>query len=157
MRTLGTVAACAALTLTLASAPAWAQPGKPAPAPEHSGSPAPGSASRNQQPQGPASVKRDGYFRGYVHKNYDMQCHAWLGSDPFWGACNDIVSSVQNMGYIGAKDDVMVYKDANYTGYRRGIYNGVWLDNLDKWVYDGAPFWETLNDSISSHQWTNLP
>ncbi|MCN9244824.1 hypothetical protein NGF19_29275 [Streptomyces sp. RY43-2] len=98
----------------------------------------------------------DGKFHIYRDAGYKNECAASSGnvSDYRNLGCNDQVSSVINSGYPGNFDDVWMYKDAGYTGSRRGIYNGVGIIDLQWFAYDdGAP----MNDTMSSHKWTNLP
>jgi len=99
----------------------------------------------------------DGKFHIYRDAGYQRECgggYAGNVSNYTSLLCNDQVSSVINSGYPGNLDDVWMYKDAGYTGSRRGIYNGVGIIDLQWFAYDdGAP----MNDTMSSHHWTNLP
>jgi hypothetical protein len=98
-----------------------------------------------------------GEFSVWYNSGYSGLCVSAGGN--IWDystiECNDRASSVFNNGTPGGFDDVWMYQDAGYTGLRRGIYNGVRLENLQNWNYDGTSI--NMNDSISSHQWTNLP
>lgn len=83
---------------------------------------------------------------------------AFSGNEDDWGGtwwgCSDWASSLHNDGYPGPADDVYVYEEPNFQGPRRGIHNGVYLADLGPVNYDGTG--QSLNNSISSHKWTNL-
>lgn len=82
----------------------------------------------------------------------------WAGDSSDWGhlpgGCGNWASSLENRGYPGSLDDVWVYSKTDNAGFRRGVHNGRYLSNLNL-PYDGHPD-SSLNNTISSHKWTNL-
>ncbi|MFI0977623.1 peptidase inhibitor family I36 protein [Streptomyces sp. NPDC021093] len=107
----------------------------------------------------PSGAAADGKLHVYLDFNYVGECAAWTGNSTNWGTCRNKVSSLRNSGYPGSLDDVWVYYAPNYGGAKRGVHNGVGLDNLTKWTFDpntGSGSGQQLNDNISSHKWTNL-
>ncbi|MDA2803672.1 hypothetical protein [Nocardiopsis suaedae] len=107
-----------------------------------------------------AEAQADGYLHVYTGYNGAGWCDSWKGNSGDWGVCRNRVSSLWNNGYPGNYDDVWVYWGLNHSGARRGVYNGVALNDLRKWDFDantGAGSGQALNNNISSHQWTNLP
>lgn len=111
-------------------------------------------------PRSSAGRVADGLLHVYYNTGYSGWCDDWSGEAPDWGSCRNQVSSLWNNGYPGNLDDIWVYWGLNYTGARRGVYNGVGLSDLRQWTFDantGPGSGEWLNDNISSHRWTNLP
>ncbi|MFF1448373.1 hypothetical protein ACFVYF_09495 [Streptomyces sp. NPDC058274] len=112
-----------------------------------------------QASSGPALLP-PGSLYVYYNTGYSGWCDDWSGEAPDWGSCRNQVSSLFNNGYPGNLDDIWVYWGLNYTGARRGVYQGVGLSDLRQWKFDantGPGSGEWLNDNISSHRWTNLP
>ncbi|ASU84044.1 hypothetical protein CDO52_15720 [Nocardiopsis gilva YIM 90087] len=118
----------------------------------------PAASAEEPQPEFDTQAA-DGKLHGYYGFNRTNHCYGWESNDKDWGVCRNRVSSLWNNGYPGNYDDVWVYWGRNHSGARRGVYNGVVLNDLRKWTYDpgGAGAGEALNNNISSHQWTNLP
>jgi hypothetical protein len=87
-------------------------------------------------------------------------CAKYLYDSPDWGACSNQISSLWNNGYPGNLDDVWLYWGANYTGARRGVYNGGYLPDLAPYTFDartGTGAGQSINNNVASHRWTNLP
>ncbi|MFF3489641.1 hypothetical protein ACFYXC_41480 [Streptomyces sp. NPDC002701] len=96
----------------------------------------------------------DGYLYSYNEINYVDFCSSWLNDSSNWGSCQDRSSSLWNNGFPGAYDDVWVFEGLNYTGAKRGLYQGAEIPNNAAYTFDGTSL--SLNDNISSHRWTNL-
>ncbi|MDI3417738.1 hypothetical protein [Streptomyces luteolus] len=137
-RTVMAGAALAALTLTTAPVAQAAEP-------------SPEGGIGAQGPDGKL------YAWGETHRGGGEPC-SWSSNSADWGGtwwgCSDWASSLHNNGYPGAMDDVWVYEHTGYEGGRRGVHNGVYLTDLHPYKYDGSNV--RLNNTISSHQWTNL-
>lgn len=111
-------------------------------------------------PASPAGAQADGYLYVYYDLNYVGPCGKWSGNSPNWGVCRNQVTSVWNNGYPGNLDDVWLYYGLNYTGARRGVYNGVYIADLRPYPFDagtGTGAGQSINDNVASHRWTNLP
>ncbi|MFE3252192.1 hypothetical protein [Streptomyces sp. NPDC059209] len=101
-----------------------------------------------------AAAAADGHLYSYNEINYGSYCASWAGDSSNWGSCQDRSSSLWNNGFPGAYDDVWVFEGINYTGARRGLYQGAEIPNNAAYTFDGTSL--SLNDNISSHHWTNL-
>lgn len=117
------------------------------------------AASPQPLPRGEAGIQAaDGKLHAWGDPYRGGGHCEWSGSSDNWGhtwwGCGDWASSIHNNGYPGNLDDVWVYKDAGRSGFRRGIHNGVYLADLGPFNFDGTNI--TLNNNISSHEWTNL-
>ncbi|GAA4557107.1 peptidase inhibitor family I36 protein [Streptomyces collinus] len=104
----------------------------------------------------------DGSFHAWDGENSDGAHCAWYGDDTDWSSCapagnlRNRATSVENSGYTGAYEDVLVYWDTGYRGARACINNGSWY-NLQYFRFpsNGAGGGEVMNNNISSHHWTN--
>lgn len=117
------------------------------------GVPALAQAATSASPTTAAAA--DGNLYVYRDYNFTTLCGRWPGNKPNWGGCGGTISSLWNNGYPGSYDDVWVYSGINYTGYKRGVYNGVRLPDLRGYKFDGSSV--VLDNNIWSHKWTNLP
>lgn len=117
------------------------------------------AAEAGPSPKGEVGAGATGklYAWDEPHKGGGEPC-AWDKSEPNWGSswwgCADWASSLHNDGYPGKLDDVWLYRDTGFSGPRRGIHNGTYLADLGPINYDGTG--ESLNNTISSHKWTDL-
>ncbi len=100
-------------------------------------------------------VQADGNFYAYYRLNRTQQCGAWAGNALDMGSCGLGAESVWNNGFPGARDDVFVHQGTRCGGERRGIYNGVWLDDLRQWNFDGTV--TALWHNLRSFCWVQLP
>nr|WSX52096.1 hypothetical protein OG409_26115 [Streptomyces sp. NBC_00974] len=111
-------------------------------------------------PQPGLGIQADGRLWAYYDTEYRNPCGSWSGSSNNWGDCWNTASSLVNYRYPGANDDVWVRWGLNNTGARRGVYNGVWLNDLNRWAFDagtGSGSGQLLGDNIASHSVTQLP
>ncbi|MET8081376.1 peptidase inhibitor family I36 protein [Streptomyces sp. NPDC005303] len=111
----------------------------------------------------PSAAAADGYFYAWEGANRTGKYCRWLGDDTNWTTCSpggnmrNQASSIENRGYPGSYPNVMVYWDTGYGGTDACIDAGWYYADLSQWVFlnPGSGQGETLNDNISSHQWTN--
>jgi hypothetical protein len=108
--------------------------------------------------QGPTTAGAAMAADGFLHLYRDFNFRGWCGSfardAANWGSCDNAVSSLHNNGYPGPYEDVWVFEGAGYSGARRGVHVGVFLPDLSGIAYDGTGL--SLNNTISSHLWTNF-
>ncbi|WP_236567981.1 MULTISPECIES: hypothetical protein [unclassified Nocardiopsis] len=96
---------------------------------------------------------------GSVPSRAGRPCGSWTGDSSNWKACRNTTSSLWNNGCPGNLDDVWAYWGLNHSGARRGVHNGVVLNDLRQWTFDpgtGSGSGQALNNNVSSHRWTNL-
>ncbi|WP_053847011.1 peptidase inhibitor family I36 protein [Streptomyces sp. NRRL B-24085] len=126
--------------------------------------PTPGSKSAASAAAADSSaVAADGYFYAWEGANRTGNYCRWVGNDTDWTTCSpggnmrNQASSIENRGYPGSYANVVVYWDTGYGGANACIDNGWYYADLSQWFFpnNGPGQGETLNDNISSHQWTN--
>lgn len=114
-----------------------------------------------------AAAAPDGYFyawqninRGGMSCGWAVDSKDWSGCGQFYGMRNE-ASSLENRGYAGAYEDVILYwDDADDAGgwdhTRICMANGLYLNNLAGIYYpwDGRQGQgESLNNNVSAHRW----
>lgn len=117
---------------------------------------------------GDATAQADGNLYAYVYVGLDGPYCAWYGDDANWSSCSprggmrNQASSLQNRGYPGSYEDVLVYWDnaddaGGWDGARACIQNGWSYGHLNMWFYphNGAGGGEMLANNISAHRWVN--
>ncbi|MEV4800320.1 hypothetical protein AB0K18_09900 [Nonomuraea sp. NPDC049421] len=108
----------------------------------------------------------DGYLYAWKHIDRGGELCSWTDDAPdwsscFWGEMRNEASSLENRGWPGPYEDVILYWDdgddaGGWDGTRACLPNGLYLNNLTGIYYpwDGrAGQGETLNDNISAHRW----
>ncbi|GII75829.1 hypothetical protein Sru01_08110 [Sphaerisporangium rufum] len=157
-RSLLTAAGLAALALLTVPVPAHADPSTPPSADASIARDADGAS---------AALAADGYFyawmdikRGGFHCGWAVDDANWEGCGGFYSMRNE-ASSLENRGYAGAYEDVILYWDnaddaGGWDGTRTCLPRGLYLDNLKGIYYpwDGrSGQGQSLNDNISAHRW----
>ncbi|CCK30315.1 putative secreted protein [Streptomyces davaonensis JCM 4913] len=123
----------------------------------------PGNAQASDAPIGPAA---NGKFYAYQGVNRGGGYCAWTGSDADWESCPTMLggirnqaSSLQNSGYPGSFEDVDVFWGLHHTGAWYCLGNGRYLADLRNYRFGpnggGHGDNETLNNNISSHNWSD--
>lgn len=138
----------------------------PAVAKENTGHPV---AVDRTQPTDAESIQADGNFYAWEYVgNMGSYC-AWYGDDANWSSCaprggiRNQASSIENRGYPGAFEDVLVYWDnaddaGGWDGARACIQNGWGYGNLYFWYFPDtgtAGSNERMENNISAHRWVN--
>ncbi|MFF3286976.1 hypothetical protein [Streptomyces sp. NPDC003023] len=141
---LALAGALAVATLGLAPTAAQAQEATPAPT-------APARTA--------AVAAADGNLYAWEHSWKGGRVATWSGNSTNWADRNmrNQASSVDNNGYAGAYDDVLLYWDVSYGGASYCLRNANYLMDMpyDHFPNNGAGGGQSLNDNISSHKWVN--
>ncbi|MFH8987147.1 hypothetical protein [Streptomyces sp. NPDC017940] len=117
------------------------------------------TTSASATPAAPTGAQADGKLHLFRDTHFRNFCAAYVGNSTNWGACRNQISSLKNLGYPGALDDVWLYYGPNYSGARRGVYNGGEIPDLTPYPFDagtGTGAGQSINDNVASHKWTNL-
>ncbi|MFF3335463.1 hypothetical protein ACFYWX_39020 [Streptomyces sp. NPDC002888] len=129
---------------------------------------APATAQAADGAPAPKAVAADGNFYAYEYVGLMGGYCAWSGDDANWSSCSprggirNEASSVENRGFPGAYEDVLVYWDnaddaGGWDGARACIQNGWSYGNL-YWYYfpeNGAGGGEKMENNISAHRWVH--
>lgn len=119
-------------------------------------------------PEAATTAAADGNFYAYEYVGLSGRYCAWAGDDANWSTCspaggmrND-ADSIENRGFPGAYEDVLVYWDnaddaGGWDGARACVQNGWSYGHLYMYEFpaNGAGGGEKLNDNISAHRWVH--
>jgi hypothetical protein len=110
----------------------------------------------------------DGNFYAYEFVGGMGEYCAWAGDDANWSTCSprggirNQASSVENRGFPGAYEDVLVYWDnaddaGGWDGARACVQNGWSYGHLYQYEFpaNGEGGGEKMDQNISAHRWVH--